>query len=67
MGDDDKKTSVNWADLELRDAPDFPGKEHMAAFSRMEIVFDKLKVLQFETQLMPTFKRMGYKAITKYF
>ena len=62
---DDKKSSVNWSDLEVRDASDFPGKEHLTAFSRMEIVFDKLKILQFESQLMPTFKRMGYKAITR--
>ena len=65
-GSEDKKSAANWSDLELRDAPDFPGKEHLAAFARMEVVFDKLKILQFEAQLMPTFKRMGYKAITRF-
>ena len=65
-GSEDKKSAANWSDLEIRDAPDFPGKEHLAAFARMEVVFDKLKILQFEAQLMPTFKRMGYKAITRF-
>ena len=62
---DVKKSSVNWSDLEVRDASDVLGEEHLAAFSRMEFVFDKLKILQFESQLMPIFKRMGYKAITR--
>ena len=65
-GNDDKRTAVNWADLEAREAQDFAGRDHLGSFARMEVVFDKLKILQFESQLMPSFKRMGYKMVTRY-
>ena len=65
-GGDEKRTAVNWADLEAREAQDFAGRDHLGSFARMEVVFDKLKILQFESQLMPTFKRMGYKMVTRY-